>query len=185
VTSKNTITQSKQLYTMKNILYTSINNRTIEMLNQQASIECESSFAYLHMASWCHTRGYMHSADYFYKQSEEEREHMLKIIKYINDVGGVSQTPITHTITHVFESFRSLFEISLQTEQKVTRSIHSIADHCLVSKDFTTFNFIQWYIDEQKEEEITVNRILELFDIIGDQPSRQYEIDKEVGKLIK
>jgi ferritin len=170
---------------MSYLLYTSINDRTIEMLNKQVSMECQSSFAYLHMASWCHSKGYIHSADYFYKQSEEEREHMLKLIKYINDVGSLAQTPSIQTINPNIVSFKSLFEISLKTEQEVTKSIHSIADHCLTTKDFTTFSFIQWFIDEQREEELTVNRILELFDIIGDQESRRYELDKEVGKLIK
>lgn len=170
---------------MLNNLHTSVNIKTIELLNKQVTMECESSLIYLNMASWCHVRGYTHSSDFFYRQSEEEKDHMTRLVKYINDVGGHLRINNLSNLTPQIDSFKSLFEISLQHEQEVTKSIHYIADHCLTTKDFSTFGFIQWYIEEQKEEEFTVNRILELFSIIGQEMTRQYEIDIEIGKINK
>ena len=78
------------------------------------------------MASWCDQHGFDHSAKFFYDQSSEEREHMLKIFKYINDNGGMAYSPIVEGVSHDFESILDLYKTALQEEIKVSKSIQNI-----------------------------------------------------------
>ncbi|MCB0506193.1 MAG: ferritin, partial [Cyclobacteriaceae bacterium] len=71
----------------------------------------------------------------------------------------------------------------LEHEIRVTQSINEIVDHCFTIKDFATFQFLQWYVTEQREEETLARRALELFDIIGEDGVGLWTIDQELGKL--
>ncbi len=169
----------KQLISLKR----SLTDKTEEMLNSQIVMEGKSSAYYLSMASWCERSGYSNSAQFLYKHSEEERMHMLKIFHYINDAGGHALQPEITGIRHDFGSLREIFELILEHEISVTRSINNIVDHCFSTKDFTTFSFLQWYVTEQREEETLARRAVELFDIIGEAGIGLWTIDQEIGKL--
>lgn len=161
----------------------SLGQETEYLLNQQMSMEAKSSAHYLAMASWCDAQGYKHAADFLYHHAEEEREHMLKLLHYINDVGGHAvQSDITE-IQNTFDSFRQVFDLAFKHEIKVTQSIHRLVDHCLSVKDFSTFHFLQWFVAEQIEEEILTRRAVELFDLIKEEGIGRYTIDKAIGKL--
>ena len=92
----------------------SINLEVMDMLNEQIEKEQKASSVYLAMASWCDQRTLINSATFFYKQAEEEREHMMKIFKFINDTGGSAYSPNVSGITHEFSSLREIFETALQ-----------------------------------------------------------------------
>lgn len=156
---------------------------TEKVLNQQVEMEGKSSAYYLSMASWCDMKGYAHSARYLYQHSDEERQHMLKLIHYINEAGGHAIQPEITGIRHDFNSLREVFELALEHEVQVTKSINNIVDHCFGKKDFATFSFMQWYVTEQREEETIARRALELFDIIGEDGIGLWTIDQELGKL--
>lgn len=168
-----------------NRLKCSLSAATEQILNQQVGMEGRSSAHYLSMASWCDTQGYKHAATFLYHHAEEEREHMLKLFRYINDAGGHAKHPEITAIQHDFQSFRQVFDQVLTHEIKVTQAIHQLVDHCLVSKDFTTFNFLQWFVAEQIEEEALARRAVELFDVIGEEGIGCYTIDKAIGALKK
>src|SRR5690606_17860658 len=112
-----------------------------------------ASSSYLAKAAWCDANGFEKSAEYFYKQSEEEREHMLKIFNYINDLGGHAISPEVNRVTVEFEGFRSVFEDALEQEIAVTQSLGRIAANCLRIGDFMTFEFLQWFFKEHRDEE--------------------------------
>jgi ferritin len=166
-----------------NRLRCSLSLVTEELLNQQVGMECRSSAHYLAMASWCDTQGYKCAASFLYHHAEEERAHMLKLFRYINDAGGYALHPTMAEVRHTFESFRQIFELALVHEVKVTQSIHHLVDHCFAVKDFSTFNFLQWFVEEQIEEEILARRAVELFDVIGEEGIGRYTIDKALGAL--
>ncbi len=153
------------------------------LLNKQIELEAVSSAIYLSMASWCETKGYENSSNFLYKHTDEERMHMMKIFRYVNEAGGHALQPEIKDIPHEFSSLRKVFEEVLDHEIFITKSIHSLVDHCQSKRDFTTFNFLQWYVTEQREEEILARRILELFDIIGEDGLGLWTIDLEIGKL--
>lgn len=161
----------------------SLSEETERKLNEQIRLEGLSSASYLSMASWCDTKGYIKSAQFLYRHSEEEREHMLKLFAYVNNAGGHALQPEITNIKHEFTSLRQVFEEILDHEIAVTQSINSIVDHCFINKDFATFNFLQWFVMEQREEETLARRAVELFDIIGEDGIGLWTIDQEIAKL--
>ncbi len=164
-------------------LQTSLKKEVAEKLNRQVKMEEASSQFYLSCASWCHTKGYEKAADFLYKHADEERMHMLKIFKYINDAGGHALVPEIADIRHDFSSLREIFENVLEHEVEVTKAINDLIDMCFQQKDFMTYHFLEWFISEQREEEELARRILEIFDIIGEEGQGLWLIDQELGKL--
>ena len=166
-----------------NRLKCSLDQETTQLLHEQMEVEAESSAHYLAMASWCDAEGYRQAASFLYYHAEEEREHMLKLFHYINDAGGHAKHTEVTKVQHTFESLRQVFGLALAQEIKVTKIIHALVAHCLASKDFATFNFLQWFVAEQIEEESITRRAVELFDVIGEEGIGLYTIDKELGQL--
>jgi ferritin len=163
--------------------YRSISEETEKLLNNQIMMEGKSAAAYLSMGSWCDMMGYMNSANFLYIHAEEERKHMLKLFRYVNDSGGHALQPEITGIQHHFNSLREIFDKILEHEIAVTQSINNIVEHSLNIKDYATFNFMQWYVTEQREEETLARRAIELFEIIGEEGIGLWTIDQEVGKL--
>jgi ferritin len=170
---------------MKDILRlkTSLQEEVESMLNEQMKREAHSSSVYLAMGSWCDRHGFDNSAGYFYKQAEEERAHMLKIFKYITDLGGRALSPEVSNVPQDFESFRSVFEQALEQEISITQSINKVVAKCHKVQDFTTVAFLQWFLQEQIEEEYVARRGLELFEVIGEEGVGQYMIDQQIAKI--
>lgn len=156
---------------------------TEKLLNRQIEMEATASAIYLAMASWAEIKGYEKSSAFLYTHSEEEKMHMMKIFRYVNEAGGHALQPEIKNIPHNYNSLREVFEKVLEHEIAVTKSIHSLVDHCFSVKDFTTFQFLQWYVTEQREEETLARRVLEIFDIIGEEGLGLWTIDQEIGKL--
>jgi ferritin len=161
----------------------SITAETEKLLNEQIMMEGKSSAAYLSMASWCQTQGFDTSASFLYKHSEEERMHMLKLFHYVNTAGGHALQPEVTKIKHTFKGLREVFDEVLLHELEVTKSINRLVDHCFGIKDFATFNFLQWYVMEQREEETLARRAVEIFKLIGEEGVGLWMIDQEIGKL--
>lgn len=170
---------------MKDLLRsrTSLSEEIERLLNDQIKMEARSSATYLAMASWCDRNGFDNSADFFYKQSDEERNHMLKIFKHVSDIGGRAVSPEVLNVVQEFDSFKDVFEKSLEQEISVTQSINRIVDRCHKIKDYSTVTFLQWFLTEQIEEEYIARRALELFDVIGEEGVGRYMIDKQIPKI--
>src|SRR5690606_30215791 len=127
--------------------------------------------------------GFTNSADFFYRQSGEEREHMMKIFKYVNDVGGRSISPEVTGIQYDYDTLRSVFEQALDQEVTNTQAINRVVDVAYKVKDYTTVEFMQWFLKEQVEEEYVARRALELYDVIGTEGVGLYMIDKKIPKI--
>lgn len=153
------------------------------LINQQIKKEAHSSSIYLSMASWCNRNGYDFSSEYFFKQSEEERVHQLKFFKYVLDMGGNAISPDISNIKGEYNSFREVFEEALEQEISVTQSIKNIAARCHKEQDYVTLEFLNWFFREQREEEYKARRALELFDVIGEEGTGRWQIDKHVGDI--
>lgn len=164
-------------------LRTSLNEDIEALLNEQIKTEARSSAIYLAMSSWCNRNGFDNSAGYLEKQSNEERGHMLKLFNYVNDMGGRAISPEIINIPQEFDSFKGVFEQALQQEIHVTQQFNNISDRCFKAKDFMTFQFLQWFLNEQMEEEYVARRILELFDVIGEEGTGRWDIDRTIPKI--
>lgn len=159
-------------------------NKVLEQaLQQQISVESYSSSVYLAMASWMDEQGFEGTAAFLYRQSDEERMHMLKIFHFVNDQDGYAQVPAVEAPPTNYSDYNQLFNMVLEQEQKVTRSIHELVNLALQEKDHATHNFLQWYITEQMEEEKQVKTILNKLKIIGKDASGLYLLDKELATM--
>jgi ferritin len=164
--------------------HTSLTEEIEMALNAQCKMEAEASQKYLGMAAWLDRNGYIYSADYLYRQAEEEREHFLKLFKYITEVGGTAITPSVGEVPQEFPSFRNVFEQALQNEIAVTHAINKIVAKCRDMNDYATEEFLMWYVAEQREEEHNARRVLELFELIDvNSATGKFELDKQIGKV--
>src|SRR5690554_4846229 len=122
-------------------------NNIQEALNKQVLMEAASSQAYLAMASWSEIQpGLDGITNFFYEQSDEERMHMLKLIRYINERGGFAVVPALKQPVITFPSLQKVFADFLKHEIEVSESINDLVDLALHEKDYSTHNFLQWYV---------------------------------------
>ena len=152
-------------------------------LNRQIQLEAQSSQFYLAMASWADTKGYGGTAQFLYAHSDEERQHMLKLVHYVNERGGHSIVPALDKPPVEFESLQRVFEELLSHELKVSEEINGLVDICMAEKDYATQNFLQWYVAEQIEEEALARSILDKLTLIGDDRGGLYLFDRDLENL--
>lgn len=164
-------------------LKTSLQDSVLDLLNEQMAMEAHSSATYLSMSAWCYAQGLNGCGYFFKKQSDEEREHMLKLFYYVADAGGLPVSPEVTKIERNFEGLRDVLVKALEQEISITHSFNKISDHCHKIKDYQTARFVHWYLDEQLEEEQQARRCIELYDLIGTEAGGLYKIDKEILKM--
>ena len=153
-------------------------------LNKQVTVEAESSQVYLAMASWAENLGFEGVSQFMYAHSDEEREHMLKLIKFINERGGHAKVSQLSAPPTEFGSFKDMFQNLFDHEVMVSETINNLVDVSLQEKDYATHNFLQWYVSEQIEEEALARNILDKINLIGDDKSGFYLFDNDIKQLI-
>jgi ferritin len=152
-----------------------------EALNKQVALEAASSQAYLAMASWADIQpGLQGVTEFFYQQSEEERVHMLKLIKYINERGGFAIVPPLEQPIVTFQSLKRVFEEFIRHEVVVSEAINDLVHMAFQEKDYATHNFLQWYVAEQVEEERVARELNEKMEMIGEDKSGLYLFDRDI-----
>lgn len=155
-----------------------------KLLNDQIKYEAQASMQYLAMASWSDAQGFGGVSNFFYAQSEEERLHMTKLVKFVNERGGNVIVPSLDSPSMEYSSLKSLFEAFLKSEVFVTEKINEIIFECLEKKDYNVHNFMQWYVTEQLEEEATARKLLDKLKIIGDDKTAHYFFDRDIETMI-
>lgn len=155
-----------------------------DALNRQVAMEAASSQAYLAMASWCEIQpGLDGVTQFFYEQSDEERIHMLKLIKFINERGGFGVVPALTQPNITFQSLKRIFEEFLKHEIAVSESINELVDLAFREKDFPTHNFLQWYVSEQIEEEALARTLNDKLELVGDDKGGIYLFDRDIAQI--
>ena len=150
-------------------------------LNKQVQIEAQSSQVYLAMASWAEIQpGIDNVTAFFYRHSDEERMHMLKLIHFINERGGFAIVPQLEQPTQTYPSITHAFKELLNHEVMVSESINNLVDIALEEKDYATHNFLQWYVAEQIEEEALARALNDKLEMIGDEKSGLYLFDRDI-----
>ena len=162
-----------------------LTKRMEEALNNQIGLEGYASFLYLSMSSWCDQEGLEGCTAFMQRQSDEEKMHMLKLFHYVNEQDGHAIAPAIAQPPLHFGSIEKMFKLVYEHEQKVTQSINNLVSVSLEEKDHATYNFLQWYVEEQREEEALMRSILDKIKLIGGGPQSLYYIDKEVDKINK
>ena len=155
----------------------------MDALNRQIAMEEFASRSYLALALWADEASFEGAAAFFYKQAEEERGHMHKFIRYMLDIGG---KPVVSTFPEALpkaKSFKNLFEIGLGHEKAVTKSIHKMYDMALTDKDYATVSFLNWFVEEQVEEEDQFNTILDKIKLMETHGGSIYIFDRELARI--
>jgi len=160
-----------------------LNKNVEKTLNEQARKEEFSARLYLAMAIWCEVNGYPGAATFLYNHTNEERMHQMRIIHYINERGGKAVLYELDAPKANFNTLEDVFTQVLAHEEFVTKSINELYGLTVAEKDYTTGNFLQWYITEQLEEENTMRTILDKIKLVGKDKAGMFHIDKELETM--
>ncbi len=162
-------------------------SNTIQLgLIKQLNRELESSLLYLSMASWVEKIGFEGICEFLYDHSNEERNHMFKLIRYINKRNGNFYISINNkSLETSYSSLKDLFQKLFQHEKDISEEINFLVELSSREKDYFTYNFLQWFIEEQIEEEALIKMILNKIELIGEDKSGLYLFNKDIKKYHK
>ena len=150
-------------------------------INDQIQREFESAFIYLSMAAYFDARTMPGFAQWMKLQFQEEQDHALKLYDFVGDRGNCVKLQALGQPPVEFESVLDVFEQTLAHEQKITGHINDLYALATEEKDFATQIFLQWFVDEQVEEEKNVGDILDMLTLIGDNVHALIMLDRELG----
>lgn len=142
-----------------------INDSMVAALNEQVRREFQAAQNYLAMAVHLDGKSLEYLAALFYRQADEEREHAMKFVRYLLDLGHRPTIPAVELPPAEFEGLKDIVQASLAQEQAVTAAIHELVDGALDAKDHATYQFLLWFVDEQVEEEASFGKLLDIIDM--------------------
>jgi ferritin len=154
----------------------------VERLNQQINLEFYSSNLYLQMSAWCEDKSFDGAALFLRMHANEEMEHMKRLFTYVSETGGLPILGAIEAPPHDFESLRDVFVQIFEHECLITKQINELAHVAFSSQDYSTFNFLQWYVAEQHEEKL-FKGILDKLALIGEDGPAMFLIDKDFAAL--
>ncbi len=160
-----------------------LSKRIEQELNSQIASEAQSSQYYLAMASWAEVQGYNGVADFLYQHSHEERQHMLKLVRFVNERGGHAIVPALEQPDSTFNGIPEVFKSLLDHEVAITEKINFLVAATLEERDYTTHNFLQWYVSEQIEEEALARTIMDKLNLIGNDKGGLYMFDRDIASF--
>ena len=157
-------------------------NPTVQQaLNDQVQKELHSAYIYLSMAAYFEAENLPGAAHWMRHQAEEEQEHAMKIFDFLNDRGGRVALQAIGAPPATFASPLAVFEAAYAHEQKVTQSIHDLYALAVQEGDYPTQVMLQWFIDEQVEEEKNASAIVAQLHMVGDSPAALFMIDRQLA----
>ena len=158
-------------------------SKTIQdAMNDQIKNELYSAYIYLSMSSYFESINLPGSAHWMRLQSQEEVEHAMKFFEHINDRGGRVSLMAIDTPPVEFDSPLAAFRMAYEHEQKVTGMIHNIYKLVIAENDYAANSMLQWFVDEQVEEEKSALEVVEHLEMIGDNKMGLFMLDKQLGQ---
>ena len=161
-----------------------VSENIANLINEQIAKEQFAAQYYLSMSAWFNSRDLEGIANYFRVQSKEELMHADKMFDYLADVGGEIVIGEIAKPPHNFENVQDVFEKALEHERVVTRSIFNIVKAANDEGDFATVSFLQWFINEQVEEESSASLLVSKIKMVKDNPSALYLFDQELAQRV-
>ncbi len=159
-----------------------LSEKILQALNRQITYEYAASYTYLAMAAYFESLSLTGFAHWFRVQSEEEREHTLRFFDYVNDRGGRVMLGAIDEPQNEFASPLDAFEHALAHEQRVTASINAIYALAAQENDYATMSMLKWFIDEQVEEEKSVDEIIHHLKLVGDDGVGLLLLDRQLAE---
>jgi ferritin len=160
-----------------------INQKLQDALNNQIQAELYSAYLYLSMSAYCESKNLGGFAHWLKLQYQEETSHAMKLMDYLQERGGTVELKAIAAPPVEFGTPLEVFEQTLAHEIHVTSLINQLYELALAEKDYAAQIFLQWFINEQVEEEASATAIVERLKIIGDKSTGAIlYLDKELGK---
>jgi ferritin len=149
--------------------------------NEQINLEFESMYVYLQMAAHFESRDLPGFARWMRLQAEEEQAHAMRFFDFLLDRGAEIALQEIAAPQVETSSTQAVFEQALDHERAVTAAIHDLYRHATDVSDFASYPILQWFVDEQVEEEATVGQIVRRLAMAGDDASALLLLDGELG----
>src|SRR5262249_51147019 len=159
----------------------SMNERVFAAINDQINSEFKASYTYLAMAAYCERQKFLGAAKWLQMQSEEERQHAMKLFTFVLARDGAVELKTIDQPRVAYESLSDIFEQALTHEQTVTVQINSLYELCFSEKAFAEMTELQWFLTEQVEEEKTAREIVAKFRLVKNDPAAVLDMDRELG----
>lgn len=161
-----------------------LSKEVVKKLNDQINKEMFSANLYLSMSSWCYSNGYDGAGDFLFAHADEESAHAKKLIVYLNETDSQVTLEAIQKPQNEFASLLDVFEKTFNHEMDITASINDLVDFTLSCKDYATFNFLQWYVSEQHEEEALFRSIVDKLKMVSDSGNGLYLADQYIKGLL-
>jgi ferritin len=159
-----------------------LSEKMVEELNEQIKYEYFSAYYYLSMASWSESENLLGAAKFLRAQAGEEIGHGMKFFNYVHEQGcRVTLKPLDAPKAD-FKSLLEIFELSLEHEKFVTKRIYGIMDLAHQEKEYATISFLRLLVDEQVEEESSMDKIVKKIKLVGESGTGLLMIDEQLGK---
>jgi ferritin len=159
--------------------------KIVRLLNKQLNHELYSSYLYLSMSSYFETEKLSGFAAWMKIQSREEYTHAMKLYDYVQQVNEQVVLQKIEAPVNKWTSPLNVFQETYKHEKQITASIDELVEAALTEKDYATFNFLQWFITEQVEEEAAALLILDKIKLIGDNKTGLFFLDRELAGRAK
>jgi ferritin len=162
-----------------------LSKSTEKALNEQMTNEAHNAQIYLSYAAWANYRGYDGIANFLFRHANEERNHMMKILEYILKRGGKVDVSAIPGPGADPKNVNDCFEKIFKSEVENTSSIYNIVNISMAERDWATWNFMQWFVKEQTEEETLALDLLSKIKIAGGEAAKDdalYALDKDLSQ---
>ena len=160
-----------------------LSKEVIQKLNDQVAKEMYAANLYLSMSSWCYTHRFDGAGEFLFEHASQESDHAKKLITYLNETDSKAELSVIDKPQADFKSLLDVFEKTYNHELSITKSINELVEFMLQSKDYSTFNFLQWYVAEQHEEEALFRGIVDKIKLVGDSGNSLYLVDQYIKGL--
>ena len=152
------------------------------LLNKQINLEMAASYSYLAMSAWFEESPYGGFAQWMLAQSQEETAHAMKFYQFVIDRNATVELEAIEKPRASYDSALDVFETSLKQEQAVTAAIHELYELAEKHRDHETKNLLNWFLDEQIEEEKAAQDMIDRLTLVGDNPVGMLQLDQEAAQ---
>jgi len=159
-----------------------LKEKVLKALNKQLNVEFYSSYLYLSMAAHFESASLTGFASWMRMQSKEEYDHAIKVYDFIHDRDGVVELMKIDAPKTSWKTPTEIFEEVYAHEKEVSKSIYELVDLGIVEKDHATTGFLQWFVNEQVEEESSAMKVLDRMKLVGDSKQGLFLMDREMGQ---
>ena len=161
-----------------------MNNKVVALLNDQINKEFYSAYLYLDIANYYQDMNLNGYANYYNIQAQEERDHALLFMQYMQNNGLKVTLEAIDKPDKVFSTVLDPLEAAAEHERYVTALINDIYHACHEAKDYRTMKFLDWFVDEQMEEEDSADSMISRYKLFGNDPRGLYLLDQEYAARV-